>query len=138
MLIRPDYAPGWIRSKLMEVLTTLPLRPEGVRPTLEFVFAVHPTSTAKAAEAGAPQKRGASITMEALKMASQLLSGPPSSVAAEDWYAGIAPQLFQLLDSDDADIRRAVAYVIGFGILGNRKFGAPGTPLNSPSLGSWE
>ncbi|KAH8880101.1 hypothetical protein GQ53DRAFT_552429 [Thozetella sp. PMI_491] len=112
----------------METLTTLPLRPDGVRPTLEFVFAVHPTSTVKNSEAAAPQKRGANVTNESLNMATRLLSTPPSTVTAEDWFTGVGPQLLQLLDEGDADLRKVVAYVVGFGVLGNRKLGSPGTP----------
>ncbi|KAI1506735.1 hypothetical protein F5X99DRAFT_404092 [Biscogniauxia marginata] len=128
-LIKPDRVPPWLRIRLMDVLTLLPQRPDGVRATLEFVFSVHPSSTVRASEAAAPQKQGANITMEALKMASNLLSVPPASVSPEDWFPGIAPQLLRLLDGNDgADLAKVAAYVIGFGVLGRKQFGAPGTP----------
>ncbi|KAI1084735.1 hypothetical protein F5B20DRAFT_219377 [Whalleya microplaca] len=113
----------------MDVLTLLPLRPDGVRATLEFIFSVDPTSTVRAAEAAEPHKQGANITMEALKLASSLLSTPPATVGPEEWFPGIAPQLLALLDGKDgADLAKAAAYIIGFGVLGRKQFGAPGTP----------
>ncbi|KAI1471007.1 uncharacterized protein F4812DRAFT_162575 [Daldinia caldariorum] len=128
-LTQPDRVPSWVRVHLMDILTLLPQRADGVRATLEFVFSVHPSSTVRASEAAAPQKQGANITMEALKLASSLLSTPPNTVPPEQWFPGIAPQLLALLDGKDgADLAKAAAYVIGFGVLGRRQFGAPGTP----------
>lgn len=106
----------------------IPLREEGVRASLEFAFAVHPSSTVKLSEAAVPQKRGANITHEALVLASNLLSVPPSTVTPEEWYSGIAPQLFALLDGDELELKKVAAYVIGFGILGRKASGAPGMP----------
>ncbi|KAK4205663.1 hypothetical protein QBC40DRAFT_260560 [Triangularia verruculosa] len=128
ILVRPGHAPAWLRPKLMEALTLIPLRPDGVRATMEFVFAVHPSSTVKVSEAAVPQKRGANITHEALDMASKLLSVPPSSVTPETWYSGIAPQLLVLLDGHEGpELTRTASYIIGFGILGRKASGAPGT-----------
>ncbi|KAI1214422.1 uncharacterized protein F4807DRAFT_408030 [Annulohypoxylon truncatum] len=128
-LTQPDRVPGWLRIHLMDVLTLLPQRPDGVRAALEFVFSVHPSSTVRISEAATPQKRGANITMEALKLASNLLSAPPTTVSPDQWYTGIAPQLLALLDGKEGpDLVKAAAYVIGFGVLGRKQFGAPGTP----------
>ncbi|KAI1769804.1 hypothetical protein F4818DRAFT_313873 [Hypoxylon cercidicola] len=128
-LTQPERVPGWLRVHLMDILTLLPQRPDGVRATLEFVFSVHPSGTVKSSEAGAPQKQGANITMEALKMATNLLSAPPATVPPQQWFPGIAPQLLTLLDGiEGPDLVKAAAYVIGFGVLGRKQFGAPGTP----------
>ncbi|KAI1298659.1 hypothetical protein F5Y03DRAFT_260486 [Xylaria venustula] len=128
-LIKPGRVPEWFRIHLMDILTLLPQRPDGVRATLEFVFSVHPSSTVRISEAVAPQKQGANITMEALKMASNLLSVPPASVKPDVWFSGIAPQLLTLLDGDAGpDLTKAAAYIIGFGVLGRKQLGAPGTP----------
>ncbi|KAI1765244.1 hypothetical protein GGR53DRAFT_280413 [Hypoxylon sp. FL1150] len=127
-LTQPDRVPRWLRVHLMDVLTLLPQRPDGVRATLEFVFSTHPSSAVNTSEAMAPQKQGANITMEALKMATNLLSAPPATVSPEQWFPGIAPQLLALLDGKDGpDLVKAAAYVIGFGVLGRKQFGAPGT-----------
>lgn len=94
---------------------------------MEFIFTTHPSSTVKASEAAGPQKQGANITMEAMKMAANLLASPPAGVAPEQWFPGIASQLLALLDgSEGPDLVKVAAYVIGFGILGRRQFGAPG------------
>ncbi|KAK4670973.1 hypothetical protein QC764_605410 [Podospora pseudoanserina] len=128
ILVRPGHAPAWLRPKLMEALTLIPLRPDGVRATMEFVFAVHPSSTVRVSEAAVPQKRGANITHEALEMASKLLSISSSSVTPEIWYSSIAPQLSVLLDGDEGpELTRTASYIIGFGILGRKASGAPGT-----------
>ncbi|KAK8094110.1 hypothetical protein PG997_000795 [Apiospora hydei] len=128
-LIKPDRVPRWLRLHLMDLLTLMPQRQDGVRATIEFVFASHPSSTVKTSEAAAPQKQGANITLEALKMATGLLAVPPASVEAEKWFSGIAPQLLDLLDGkEDADLVKAAAYIIGYGILGRKQFGAPGSP----------
>jgi hypothetical protein len=127
VLIRPDHAPPWLKSELIAILTTLPLRPDGVRGTLEFVFAVHPSTAVKTSEVAVPQKQGANITHEALSLASTMLSVPPKRVTPEVWFLGVAPQLLKLLDGDDGpEMTKVASYVIGFGILGRKEFGAPG------------
>lgn len=103
----------------------------GVRATLEFVFAVHPSSTVTKAEAATPQRRGAFITMEALQLATKLLASPPAAprlgVTPDAWFAAVGPQLLALLDGADGDeLVRVAAYVVGFGVLGRKQFGAPG------------
>ncbi|KAL2179959.1 uncharacterized protein P884DRAFT_238134 [Thermothelomyces heterothallicus CBS 202.75] len=128
-LIKPGAAPPWLRQRLIEKLTRLPMeRSDGVRTTLEFVFSVHPTSTVRLSEAAVPQKRGANITQDALNLACNLLS-TPASVPPEEWYAAVAPQLLALLDKgdDEPELVKAASYIIGFGILGKRATGAPGT-----------
>jgi hypothetical protein len=106
----------------------MPLRPDGVRATLEFVFSVHPSSTIKLSEAAVPQKKGANITHESLEMASRLISTPPSTVGPDKWYGAVAPQLLELLDGGEGpELMKVVSYIIGFGILGRKASGAPGT-----------
>ncbi|ROW10718.1 hypothetical protein VPNG_05105 [Cytospora leucostoma] len=127
-LIQPGRVPPQLRSKFMEVLTRIPLRPDGVRSTAEFVFSVHPSNTVSSSEEANPQKQGASITQEALSMAAKLIAYPPRSASPGEWYKGIAPQLLALLDGKDGpELMKVAAYVIGFGILGRRQTGAPGT-----------
>ncbi|KAI2610417.1 hypothetical protein GGR54DRAFT_375142 [Hypoxylon sp. NC1633] len=127
-LTQPGRVPRWLCVHLMDVLTLLPQRPDGVRASLEFVFSVHPSSAVRTSEATTPQKQGANITMEALKLASNLLAAPPATVSPEQWFPGVAPQLLALLDGKDGpDLAKAASYVIGFGVLGRKQFGAPGT-----------
>lgn len=134
--------PAAAREYLMRYLVLAPMRPtHGVRATLEFVFAVHPSSSMRrppnsTAEKNAdgtakPDKRGAPITQEALKMATRLLAmAPPErmGVTADEWYNAVGEQLLILLDgADGEELVRVAAYVVGFGVLGNKKSGMPGT-----------
>ncbi|KAG6360729.1 hypothetical protein INS49_011794 [Diaporthe citri] len=152
-LIQPGRVPPELRVKLMDVLTRVPLRPDGVRATVEFVFSVHPSSTVTSSDEAKPQKEGANITHEALSMAAKLIAYPPKTVSADTWYQKVAPQLLSLLDGQDGpELMKVGAFVIGFGILGRRQSGAPGTagwravaepmlsPINPPSAAAsaWE
>ncbi|KIE02634.1 hypothetical protein MAJ_01668, partial [Metarhizium majus ARSEF 297] len=126
-LIKPNALPLWLREPLLQTLTLLPMRSDGVRETMEFVFSVHPSSQAAAGGSQKPQKTGAGITHDAVAVATRLLSTVPSTVKAEDWYGAIAPQLIQLLDGEASrDLARTAAQIIGFGILDKKATGAPG------------
>lgn len=126
-LIQPGRLPPRLRAKFLDVLTRIPLRPDGVRATAEFVFSVHPSSTVGSAEEATAQKNGANITQEALNMAAKMIAYPPSSATPAAWYQAIAPQLFELLDGKEGtELMKVAAYVIGFGILGRKQSGAPG------------
>lgn len=106
----------------MSILALLPLRPRGVQDTIEFILSVHPSS--RRADGGNEKRSG--ISHEALNAVSRLLSSPPNGLAPEEWFSGIAPQLFALLQGEgEPEMDRAAAFVIGFGILGRKQYGAP-------------
>jgi hypothetical protein len=127
LLVQPDRVQPWLRTPLISALARLPLRPRGVQHTIEFILSVHPSSAVNNASATAG--RGASISHEALNAASRLLSSPPVSMSPEKWFCGIAPQLLSLLDGEgEPEMDKAAAFVIGFGILGRKQFGAPELP----------
>ncbi|PTB66416.1 hypothetical protein BBK36DRAFT_1201057 [Trichoderma citrinoviride] len=128
-LIKPNVLPPWLREPLMRTLTQLPLRPDGVRATMEFVFAVHPSNTGKPPEDATSGKQGAAITHEAVAVATKLLSSVPATMSAQQWFEGIAGQLFALFDGEAGpDVAKTAAQIVGFGILGKKQFGAPGAP----------
>lgn len=138
-LIKPNAAPEWLKPELMSILTRIPLRPDGVRGTMEFIFSVHPSSTLKASEAAEPQKRGANITQEALAVATRIITSPPAGVAPETWFQGIAPQLFHLIDGHDGEeLTRSASQMVMYGVLGRKQFGAPGSSLLSLQNQSWK
>lgn len=111
----------------MQTLTHLPLRRNGVRGTMEFVFSVHPSNDRKASDTTQPQKEGAGITHEAVAIATRLLSSVPSSMTPQAWFDGIAGQLLSLMDGNDGkDLAKTAAQIVGFGILGKKQLGAPG------------
>ncbi|UNI19902.1 hypothetical protein JDV02_006045 [Purpureocillium takamizusanense] len=128
-VIKPDVLPAWLRQTILKTLTLVPLRPDGVRGTLEFVFSVHPSNSTSGAGASQPQKGGAGITHEAVAVATKLLSSVPSSMSPDAWFEGISGQLFNLFDGGDGpELAKTAAQIVGFGILGKRQFGAPGAP----------
>ncbi|KAE8453472.1 hypothetical protein EG329_010333 [Mollisiaceae sp. DMI_Dod_QoI] len=137
LLIQPGRVHTELHKVLISSLARLPLRPRGVQHTIEFVLSVHPSTSNASSGTG----RGSSISHEALNASSRLLSSPPAGMSAQEWFNGIAPQLFSLLQGEgEPGMDRAAAYIIGFGILGRKQFGAPGMPgwdaLVRPILGS--
>ncbi|RFU78825.1 hypothetical protein TARUN_3392 [Trichoderma arundinaceum] len=130
-LIKPDVLPPWLREPLMRSLTQLPLRSDGVRATMEFVFAVHPSNTGKPADDGGSRgKQGAAITHEAVAIATKLLSSVPASMNAQKWFDGISGQLFALFDGEAGpDVAKTAAQIVGFGILGAPGWNAFVQPL---------
>lgn len=126
LLIQPGRVEPWLRTPLIKTLALLPLRPRGVQHTIEFVLSVHPSSAAR--NDSTSTGRGSSITHEALNAASRLISSPPAGMDPVQWFNGISPQLLSLLDGEgEPEMDHAAAFIIGFGILGRREFGAPGT-----------
>lgn len=133
LLVQPDRTEPWLRAPLMTALAALPLRECGVQHTIEFVLSVHPSS----AGFGDTMKggRGSGISHDALNAASRLLSTPPAGMSPDEWFSGIAPQLFSLLQGEgEPEMDRAAAFIIGFGILGRRQYGAPGKCTSSHIL----
>ncbi|KAF5660240.1 hypothetical protein FDENT_13785 [Fusarium denticulatum] len=129
-LIKPSVLPQWLRDPLVQTLTLLPLRPTGVRGTMEFVFSVHPSNVGRTQDANAgPQKQGASITHEGVAVATKLLSSVPTSMTAEAWFQGISGQLFELIDgAAGPELAKTASQIVGYGVLGNKQYGAPGSP----------
>ncbi|KAM3066049.1 hypothetical protein ACMFMG_010613 [Clarireedia jacksonii] len=138
LLVQPDRVQSWLRAPLIQALARLPLRPRGVQDTIEFVFSIHPSNANRQETMGS---RSSNISHEALSSASRLLSSPPESMSPDEWFNGIGPQLLELLDGKgEREIDKAAAYIIGFGILGRKMYGAPGAPgwmaLVEPIVGS--
>ncbi len=135
-LIQPGRVKPWLRKRFLFELSNLATRKHGVRAIIEFVLSVHPSSNVPMLkpEEGAP--KGPAITTEALTLASKILGDPPVSPdAPEDtskhleWFQKIAFELYKLLDGREGiEFVKVAAYVIGYGILGRRKYGAPGAP----------
>jgi hypothetical protein len=128
-LVQPDRVRPWLRPHIIRALAVLPLRPRGVRNTIEFILSIHPSTAQRGGgvQEASPESRGPSISLEALNSASKLISAPPSSLSADTWFSGISPQLLSLLDGEGGlEMIKAASYIIGYGILGRRQLGAPG------------
>lgn len=137
MILFPDLtsllhpaSPSWFRSPISTYLSLLPLRPQGVKHTINFIA----SSTLQepfGSDGSLPDRRNQSSTLslslDVITRASRVLSSVPSSLSADTYFTNLAPQLLQLLDGPNDDDQRAAAYVIGNGILGRRKNGSPGT-----------
>ncbi|KAH8684758.1 hypothetical protein BGZ60DRAFT_427106 [Tricladium varicosporioides] len=125
LLAQPGRTQPWLRPQLMSKLALLPLRARGVQDTIEFILSVHPSS--RRIDGGNEKRSG--ISHEALNAVSRLLSSPPNGIEPGKWFFGIAPQLFALLQGEgEVEMDRVAAFVIGFGILGRKKYGAPHAP----------
>ncbi|KAL8706481.1 MAG: hypothetical protein Q9201_000465 [Fulgogasparrea decipioides] len=124
-LLHPS-CPDWFRSVISSRLSTLPLRPDGVRQTINFVAEGSAPDASISSERG-NQSAGPNISLDALARASKLLTSVPSGMTPDTYLAALAPQLLDLLDDPAADNRRIAAYIIGNGILSKRKLGSPGT-----------
>lgn len=126
-LVKPDRVESWLRPHISRALSFLPLRPRGVRSTIEFVLSVHPTTAATAETQGREAaSKGPQISPEALTSATQLVCSPPQGVTPYYWFEHLAPQLFSLLDGNGGlDMVKVAAYIIGYGILGRPQYGAP-------------
>ncbi|KAI9803433.1 MAG: hypothetical protein M1833_000952 [Piccolia ochrophora] len=126
-------APTWLRHQLTTTLSTLPLRPQGVRQVIDFISS---SSTYSEPSSGAPATSGQKgianasqaplLSIEALSHASRLLSSVPSSMPAEVYFQRLAPQLFELLDGlHGEELSKAAGMVIG-NVLSRKVYGAPG------------
>lgn len=139
VLVQPSRTQPWLRAPLISTLALLPLRPRGVQTTIEFVLSVHPSARLNA-PSGSDQRSG--ISHEALNAASRLLSSPPGGMTPDDWFSGIGPQLFSLLQGEgEPEMDKAAAFIIGFGVLGRKQYGAPGMRFDSfprlPLIGAY-
>ncbi|KAI9843508.1 MAG: hypothetical protein M1837_006262 [Sclerophora amabilis] len=133
-LLHPS-TPIWARLPVSTPLSLLPLRPHGVRYVIEFIATTSPSNIPStnnthdhSTTAQSLESRQPLLDLEALTQASRLLSSPPSSLDANTYFADLAPQLFSLLDGEDGpEMAKVAGFVIGGGILGKRKHGAPGS-----------
>ncbi|OCK86470.1 hypothetical protein K432DRAFT_1957 [Lepidopterella palustris CBS 459.81] len=121
--------PFWLRNRLSHSLSTLPLRPHGVRHTIEFIASSY-SFTPPSQDDGEPTStsQGPPIPLEAITQASRLLSSVPRNMEPEDWFTKLAPQLLELLDGDEGtEMSKAAGQIIASGILSRKSLGAPGT-----------
>lgn len=122
--LKSDIAP-WLKPIISSELSLVPLRQDGVLQTILFIASQFAPSLGQ--EAQDQITNGPHFTVQAIMHTSKLLSSVPRDMDPSAYFQKIAPQLLALLDSDDPDLRRTTAYVIGNGILGKRAYGAPGT-----------
>lgn len=128
IFLQQQDLPPWLRPKLARELALIPLRPHGVRHTVEFLCLSYLSkNTQMPADVGGSQSQ-VPIPVEAVSHVSRLLSSIPQGMEASEWFSRLAPQLWTLLDGTDGiELSRAAGQVIMSGILNRRAIGAPGT-----------
>ncbi|KAL8680721.1 MAG: hypothetical protein Q9186_003120 [Xanthomendoza sp. 1 TL-2023] len=124
-LLHPS-CPHWLRSPISGHLSLLPLRPNGVRQTINFI-ADSVTSSMDQVHEQSNHSPGPLLSLDTLSKVSKLLTSIPGSMRAEEYFSILAPQMLDLLDDPAIDNKRIASYIIGDGILGKRKIGSPGT-----------
>lgn len=127
-LLHPS-CPDWFRAPISSHLSLLPLRPGGVRQTIDFIAGS--TSNSSSTLGGVSNQTSPSaqpnISFDALARATKLLSSVPSTMTTETWTEALAPQLLDMLDDKALDDKRIASYVINNGFLSKRRLGSPGT-----------
>lgn len=100
-----------------------------MKQTINFI-ASNPLQEYSGLEASLPDRKtgtiSPSLSLEIITRISKVLSSVPSSSTADMYFTQLAPQVLDLLDENDIDSQRVAAYIVGNGILGRRKYGAPG------------
>ncbi|KAL8731155.1 MAG: hypothetical protein Q9166_003562 [cf. Caloplaca sp. 2 TL-2023] len=124
-LLHPS-CPGWLRSPLLSHLSIIPLRPDGVKQIISFITGSTFDDT-NHIDIQADQSLGPNLSLDALGRASTLLTSVPGTMTSDEYFSALAPQLLDLLDDPATDYKRIGCYIIGLGILGKRRIGAPGT-----------
>lgn len=116
---------AWFKSTISKQIAHVPLRPGGVLHTIMFIASqVAPTL---GQEAQTDPSIGPHFTVQGMMQISRLLSSVPQDMDPAVYFTAVAPQLLELLDGNDPDLKKTASYVIGNGILGKRAYGAPGT-----------
>ncbi|KAI5304260.1 hypothetical protein KEM56_006685 [Ascosphaera pollenicola] len=116
---------AWFKHQITSQLSHLPLRSDGVVQTV--VFLAHQMAPVLGSQDQAPDSGGPPITVQAIMQTSRVLSSVPLNMTPEAYFANVSPKLLALLDSNDVDLKKTAAYVIGNGILSKKAYGAPKT-----------
>ncbi|KAJ5894770.1 hypothetical protein N7495_006461 [Penicillium taxi] len=116
---------AWFKSTISSQISQVPLRSGGVLQTIMFIVSQFTPSLGQ--EAQSEPSNGPHFTVQAIMQISKLLSSVPQGIEPALYFTTIAPQLLELMDGDDLDLRKTASYAIGNGILGKRSYGAPGT-----------
>lgn len=120
--------PSWWKPTLAYELATLPLRPQGIRHTIEFLSLSYLSKDAQISQDASGLETQIPIPLEAVTQAARLLVLPPTGTSQDDWLRQLAPQLWSLLDGENGkELSRAAGQIIAGGILSKKATGAPGT-----------
>lgn len=126
-LLQQDL-PLWWKPRIAKELTMIPLRPHGVRHTIEFLSLSYLSKNSQVPQdASGPQSK-LPLSLESITQAARLLSAVPIEMSQDEWFTKLAPQLFTLLDGTEGkELSRAAGQIIAGGILNKKSTGAPKT-----------
>ncbi|KAL1791813.1 hypothetical protein ACET3X_009564 [Alternaria dauci] len=120
--------PDWLKPAITSELSSIPLRTQGVRHTIEFLSLSYLSKNSHVPQGASGPQSQIPIPLEAVSQASKLLVLPPSGISQDQWLTKIAPQLLHLLDGNEGkELSRAAGQIIAGGILSKKTTGAPGT-----------
>lgn len=123
--LQPNAAP-WFKALISSRMSKIALREDGVIHIVWFLTSQFAPALGEGVGISEPSPDGPPITVQAIMQISKLLSSVPQDTNPTHYFETIAPQLLALIDSEDPDLRRTAAYVVGNGILGKKTYGAPG------------
>jgi hypothetical protein len=120
--------PTWLKPVISSELSSVPLRPQGVRHTIEFLSLSYLSKNSHVPQGASGPQSQIPIPLEAVSQASKLLVLPPSGISQDEWLIKLSPQLLNLLDGNEGkELSRAAGQIIAGGILSKKTTGAPGT-----------
>ena len=119
--------PPWWKPRLAKELTMIPLRPHGVRHTVEFLALSYLSKNSQVPQDASGSQSKLPLPLESITQAARLLSAVPIEMTQDEWFTGLAPQLLALLDGTEGrELSRAAGQIIAGGILNKKSTGAPG------------
>ncbi|KAE8851827.1 hypothetical protein PTNB73_00844 [Pyrenophora teres f. teres] len=120
--------PVWFKPMISAELSMVPLRPNGVRHTVEFLSLSYLSKNSQIPQGVSGPSSQIPIPLEAVTQASKLLVQPPGGIGLDAWLVKLAPQVLHLLDgSEGKELSRAAGQIVAGGILSKRTTGAPGS-----------
>jgi hypothetical protein len=126
-LLQQDVPPWW-KPQLTKELTLIPLRPHGVRHTIEFLALSYLSKNSQVPQDASGSESKLPLPLESITQAARLLSSVPVEMTHDEWFTQLAPQLFTLLDGNEGkELSRAAGQIIAGGILNKKSTGAPKT-----------
>lgn len=120
--------PTWLKPLVSKQLALIPLRPRGIRHTIEFLSLSYLSKNSQVPQDASGTRSQIPIPLEAVTQASRLLVLPPTGIEQDEWLQQLAPQLWALVDGEEGlELSRAAGQIIAGGILSKRATGAPDT-----------
>jgi len=120
--------PPWWKPLLSKELSSVPLRPHGVRHVIEFLSLSYLSKNSQVPQNASGPQAQIPLPLEAITQATRLITAIPSGMSQDEWFTKLAPQILTLLDGNEGkELSRAAGQIIAGGILNKKSTGAPNT-----------